>query len=265
MGGLAAGVGLSALGGIVAGNQNRSGISNAQRMQNQGIEQGMEQLRAAQEQAQQTLSPWSQGGLGAFNQLTAPGGIQSVQPTMTGFNLQQFMNDPVYQFQLAQGNQAINQAAAARGKYFAPQTIQQLQQFGQGLAGQEYGNAFNRYLQQSQGLFNQNLASNQNLYNQLFGLANIGQSVASQQAQGQSNLGANLASLLGQRGQVNANAAMQQAQNRANLYGGLLNMGGQFASLGSIGGIGGIGGAGAMNLPTVNYTPGSMVPSFRLG
>lgn len=58
--------------------------------------------------------------------------------------------DPGYQFQLDQGTQALNRKAAAGGDYFSGNALKEAQQFGQGLAGTTYNDAYQRFLAQNQ-------------------------------------------------------------------------------------------------------------------
>ena len=61
--------------------------------------------------------------------------------------------DPGYQFNLAQGNQALDRAQLARGNFFSGEAGKELQTFGQGLADNTYNTAFQRALQtQNAGL-----------------------------------------------------------------------------------------------------------------
>lgn len=53
--------------------------------------------------------------------------------------------DPGYQFNLAQGQQALDRAQAARGGYFSGNALKEAQQFGQGLADTTYNDAFQRW------------------------------------------------------------------------------------------------------------------------
>jgi hypothetical protein len=105
------------------------------------------------------------------------------------FSMQDFQQDPGYQFRLAEGEKAINRAAAARGGYDSGGALKALTRYGQGVASDEYGNAFNRW----------NTQNNQ-LYNRFASLAGVGQ-LANQQ--------------VGQAGQGYANAASNIAQNNA--------------------------------------------------
>lgn len=56
--------------------------------------------------------------------------------------------DPGYQFRLEQGLGAIQNSAAAKGILNSGGTLKDLQNYGQNLASQEYGNVFNRNMQQ---------------------------------------------------------------------------------------------------------------------
>jgi hypothetical protein len=88
-------------------------------------------------------------------------GFGSLGTTFTGADL---ANDPGYQFRLGQGQQAIERAAAAGGSLASPATAKALMQYNQGLASDEFGDAFNR-----------NLQSQSSLYNMLTGLSGSGQ------------------------------------------------------------------------------------------
>lgn len=131
------------------------------------------------------------------------------------FSMADYEQDPGYLFRLSQGEQAINRAAAARGNRFAPRTVQELTEYGQGLASQEYGNAYNRY----------NI-DQQNVFNRLAAIAGIGQGqvaqldMAGQQYAG--NTSQNLFAL------ANAQAAADQAarSERSSMFGNILGLAG---------------------------------------
>lgn len=56
-------------------------------------------------------------------------------------------NDPGYQFSLNQGEQALQQSAAARGTLNTGGTLKDILNYGQQAATQQYGNVYNRNLQ----------------------------------------------------------------------------------------------------------------------
>jgi len=138
--------------------------------------------------------------------------------------LAQLQQTPGYQFRLQQGLQGAQNSAAARGSLMSGGTLKALQQYGQGLASQEYQSAWDRAQtayqnawQRGQGAyqsaFNRNLQNKSNLYSMLSGLSTAGQNAAQTlSGQGISTAGtqANLANVMGQ------NAAQSQyAQSNA--------------------------------------------------
>lgn len=86
--------------------------------------------------------------------------------------------DPGYQFNLSQGNAALDRKQAATGGYFSGASLKAAQDYGQGLADNTYNNAYQRYLQQ-----------NQNTYNQLAGQTSNGLNAANSAGNIYSNIG----------------------------------------------------------------------------
>lgn len=100
-------------------------------------------------------SPLLSAGLGAYTNLSAKNDLldaeKANQKLLTPFLNQQFTpgdltQDPGYQFQLQQGNQALDRQQAAKGNYFSGQALQEAQNLGQGLASTTYNDAFQRFL-----------------------------------------------------------------------------------------------------------------------
>jgi len=56
-------------------------------------------------------------------------------------------NDPGYQFRLSQGEQALQQSAAAKGHLRTGGTLKDILGYGQNFASSEYQNVFDRALQ----------------------------------------------------------------------------------------------------------------------
>ena len=135
-------------------------------------------------------------------------------------------SNPAYQFQLKQGQQALDRSSAARGMGASGAQMKAAQQYGQNLASQEYDKQYNR-------------ASSEfgDYFNRLAGLSQGGQQAAGSMAQagGQyaSNAGNTFANLsnaqtgiLGQQANArasgytaNANALNQGLNSLTNLYG----------------------------------------------
>jgi len=153
---------------------------------------------------QANIAPWLKAGQGAIGQLSDLAG--NFQPwneqfqAPTGVTEQ---NDPGYQFRLQQGQQALENSAAARGGLLSGGTARAIEQYGQDYASNEYGNVYGRQLgeyQQRYNIFQQNQA---NQFNRLAAVAGAGQTAAGQLGQlGQAASGNVANILLGSAGQI---------------------------------------------------------------
>lgn len=141
--------------------------------------------------------------MAAASDPNAPGFGALLKP----FGLEDFQASPAYQFNLEEGRKAIDKAAAARGKYYQPSTLQDIARFSQGLASNEFQNAFNNY--------NTSIG---NIYSRLANLSGSGQNAAVQLGGfGAQNAGATSNNLIGA---ANAQAAGTVGQANA-LTGGI--------------------------------------------
>lgn len=82
--------------------------------------------------------PFRQVGVNALPELVA---ASKYEP----FTMAKFQADPGYAFRLQEGMKALERSAAARGGLLSGATLKGVQEYGQGLASQEFTNAFNRY------------------------------------------------------------------------------------------------------------------------
>lgn len=129
------GIETAILGSAVLGAASSRSAANTQA----GAADRAAQLQQEQFDRQVELqTPWRQAGERALNKLEAASDY-------TPFGMDQFQADPGYGFRFSQGQKALERSAAARGGLISGNTGGALQQFGQGLASQEYQNAFNRY------------------------------------------------------------------------------------------------------------------------
>ena len=87
-------------------------------------------------------------------------------------------SDPGFQFRLAQGNQAAQRSAAAHGTLLTGGLQKSLANYNQGMASDEYGNAYNRALSS----YTANRDTNQQNYGQLMGEYTAQQAAAQQAA-----------------------------------------------------------------------------------
>jgi len=141
-------------------------------------------------QQQQALQePWRQAGITALNKLQSP------EMQFTPFSADKFQVDPGYAFRLSEGMKALDRTAASRGGLLSGATLKGAQQYNQGLASQEYQNAYNRYNTD----YNMKLAPLQTL-------AGYGQGATNNLTTTTGNYGANQADTLGNAGNIRASS-----------------------------------------------------------
>lgn len=129
---------------------------------------------------QQNLQPYLQAGQQGVTGLAnyaASNPQFNFQPTQ-----QQLEQTPGYQFQLGQGQEAITNQAASQGLNQSGNTLKALTQYGQGLAGTYYQNAFNNALEGFQTNQNTTLAN-------LSALTGAGQTATGQSQSAEQNYG----------------------------------------------------------------------------
>lgn len=129
---------------------------------------------------------------------------------------QGFTATPGYQFRVDEGNNAINAMAGARGGLVSGATMQALQERGQNLATEEYGNYMNR----------------------LSGLTGMGMSAAGNQASAGANYASGASNALANQGNAQAagaigqgNALMGGINTGLNIYGYMQGMNGGTGSI----------------------------------
>lgn len=125
-----------AIGGsaVLGASSSRSAAKSQERAAGQAADLQREQF----ERQIELQEPWRRAGERALGKLEAAS-------EYTPFGMAQFQADPGYGFRFDQGQKALERSAAARGGLISGNTGGALQQFGQGMASQEYQNAFNRY------------------------------------------------------------------------------------------------------------------------
>jgi len=192
------------------------------------------------EEQQANMKPWVTAGTSAINALSAltspgyqsapgqayfpsqdagalyntkyPGGDFSFTPS-------DLTTDPSYKFDVQAGTNALAAKSAAAGNYGSGNMGTALVDYGQGMASNEFQNAWTRAYNQYNANYNNWNNSQNTLYNRLAGIAGTGQNAT----QNMANLGMNTASNIGQS---NVNAANAQAAGQvgaANSWSGYLN------------------------------------------
>ena len=137
-----------------------------------------------------------------FPQGSNPQAAGSFGSLLQPFSPQQYQQSPGFQFQQQQGQQQINNAAAARGTYYAPATLQSLSQFNTGLLNSDYQQALQNYTGQQQQVYNMLSGQSGSGQNAAANLGSLGAQVG--QNIGSNIVGAGNAQAAGQVGAANA-------------------------------------------------------------
>lgn len=201
IGGIAAGTG-SAIGGAVgsanaAGAQEKS-AGEALDFARQRYWQDRGDNQQIYNQQRQDMAPWLAAGQSSLGELLRQMGAGDFDTTV---NPQNIANDPGYQFRMAEGQKALERSASARGMLASGGALRSLSRYSQGVASDEYQNAWSR-----------NQAENTGRYNRLAGMAGVGQ-------QASQTMGA----YGSQYGQVMNAAGAQYGNQGANAYGAIGN------------------------------------------
>lgn len=295
--GIIAGVGgLAKLGsGLYNANQQRI----AARDQRRAAEAGQRQLTSSYDQARGYQQPYADAGKVGLDRMVS-GNYDVNVPTATGvpgpYQAQGFnyAQDPGMAYRMQTGMDAINRSAAGRGVGLSGSTLKALNRFGQELGTQEYGNAFNRYMQgrgqdladyqtnlgqsrdvwgQAKDVYGMGAEQAQRRYGRASDLGQMGFQTAGNMSDLASNYGANMAGLTGARGQAMAQGRIGAANSITRGIEGLADAPGDYMSAmntsnylrglgGGGGGSGGLVGGGVTGGPRLNMPTGG--PRFNM-
>ena len=194
-----------------SGREGEAFIAQAAPRAQQAIEQGFGQGREELQRGDALLQQQQQANEVAFEPERAVGqsALARLNDAVINGNQDAVQVDPGYQFRLAEGNKAIERAAAAGGSFGGGGNLKDFGRFSQGLASQEYGQAVNRLLQlQSSG-------SNANRANASLNTGLTGQraNAASALSSNAVNEGGSLANLYQSTAALRANARNNTAGN----------------------------------------------------
>jgi hypothetical protein len=181
----------AAIGGsAVLGAYGANKASKAQQQAQREGDAAQERMFNRQVELQE---PFRQAGVNALPELVAAS-------RYTPFGMEQFQQDPGYGFRLKEGLRALENSAAARGGLLSGNAMRGITRYGQGLASDEYTNAFNRYQ-----------AERAARLNPLQSLVGMGQSNAATMAQQAGQYGQNMAQGAATMGNIRASGYVNQA------------------------------------------------------
>lgn len=206
---VAAAIGVGAAATVATGVMGANASKDAANTQANAANEAAQLQYKQFEEQQKAQEPWRQAGIAVLPQL------QQMASTPVSFSMQDFFNnkDPAYQFNMDQGMQALQRSAAARGGLMSGGTLKDIAKYSQGLASNEYQNAYNRFM------------NNQNTqFNRLSSIAGYGQTANNNLANSGTTMANNVGNIM--TGNANAQAASTMAQSNAwgNTLSGLANM-----------------------------------------
>ena len=210
------GAGLNYKASKKAAKAQEEAAGQASEVAKESTDKQLELMREIWEQQQKDQAPYLQQGqkaIGKLSDLTLGG--DNFQSYLKGRGLgggQFNVNNPQYQFLQKQGMQALDRSAAARGMGYSGAQMKALNEYGQGLASQQYDKEYNRAAQEYG-----------NYYNRLASLSQGGQQAAQSLGGIGSNYSANAANTLGSLSSQLQNNIGQGANARASGYIGKAN------------------------------------------
>lgn len=251
-------IGLLGMGAGMAGNAlggyfGSKGAEESARIQAQGADKSRAMLERFYGEAKQAQQPYSDQGLKGLNQYSENalnGGFQTAVPT---YNAPQFNlgADAGYNFRMQQGNNAINNRAGASGGSLGGGVLKELARYNQGLASDETGNAYNRFMtdrnfgyNQMGDEYNRNVQQQGIKANGLQNLMGVGQQASTNMSNLASGMGSQLGDLEIQKANAQASGAGAGYNALGQFFGGLGNSAQSLTSLYGMGAFGG--GAGGM-------------------
>jgi hypothetical protein len=193
---------------VLSGVLGSNAAKDAANIQSQSADKALALQKEMFDKTIALNEPFRAGGVQGMNSLLTAYGLQPGDNSgwaMKDYTPSDLTTDPSYQWRLQQGEDAVNRQAAARGQTGSGRYLKDLTNYAQGAASQEYGNAFNRYMQQRTSKVNQ-----------LQSLAGVGQTASNVAGNAATNYGNNAGNLITQQGNANAAGAVGGANAWSN-------------------------------------------------
>lgn len=205
----------SLLGGALGSRSQRKAAESAAAAQEQAAQAANETEWKMYQQGREDLEPWRKQGAQSLSQLA--GMMRPGTDMTTRFSSQDFRADPGYQYRLSEAQKGMDRSQAARGMLNSGAALKEAMRVNQGMASDEYQNAYNRWAQQ-----------NSDIYNRLAGLANTGQQTSNQLAQLSGNYASQYGQNTGQAANARASAYAAKAGANQNMLSDLMGLGSMY-------------------------------------
>jgi hypothetical protein len=179
---------------------------DAASMANAAADRDLALRRQMYEEGVARQKPFYEAGVNAL-----PGYLAGIQPggeLVRGFTSADYQEDPGYAFRLSEGMKALDRTAASRGGLLSGATLRGAQRYGQGLASQEFENAYGRF-RDTQGLRR----------NALAGVVGYGPTSSNAMSTLGSNYATGAGPVISGQGETSANALLAGQRARQSSYG----------------------------------------------
>lgn len=224
IGSILGGVG-SLFGGLFGGNAS----ANAAQAYIKALQQAQQFLGGQEQKGLANYQPYLQGGAqaqGILSQMLGTPGQGLLTPWTQQFTAptaEEAAKTPGYQFQLQQGENALQNSAASRGGLLSGRTLADMNNYAQGMASTNYQNTFKNALTQYQSAYQTFLNNQNNQYSRLMGQTGQGLSAAGGAGSLISGIGGDIASLYGAQGSAAAQGIMGQSNAYSSIFPGISN------------------------------------------
>jgi hypothetical protein len=190
---------------VLQGNAASNAASSAAGAANAGAQSSIDLQRRMYEEGVARQQPFYQAGVNALPEYVS--GIGQGGELVRGFTQADYQADPGYAFRLSEGQKALDRQAAARGGLISGSALKAAQRFGQDMASQEFGNAYNRF-RDTQGLRR----------NALAGVTGFAPTAANAMNTSGQNYGTNAGNAMMNQGVNTGNALIAGNQARQSMY-----------------------------------------------
>jgi hypothetical protein len=247
IGTLAAGA-ISAATSEAGASKQASAANSARELEYQNQQQALGDVEQEWQGQQANEAPFLNTGQGAMlnlGQLLSTPGQGLLAPysggQFTAPTLSQAEQQPGYQFQLQEGELALQNSAAAKGELLDPNAMEAESQFAENAAQTDYQNVYNQALNTYQTNYNVWANQQQNEYSRLAGIAGMGETAAGELGQEGGQYGQTVGNILvggaqQQAQQINNAAAAEAAgiTGAGNALGGAVSNAGTDLALGDL-------------------------------
>jgi hypothetical protein len=269
IGGIASGVG-SLFSGLFGGSSSQK----ASQQYIQALQQAQSFLGGQEKQGLGNFQPYLNAGGAATKtlaDLTATPGKGLLENWTGQFKAPtaaEAAATPGYQFQLQQGENAMQNSAAGRGGLLSGRTLADLNNFAQGTASTNYQNTFNNAFTQYQSAYNTFLNNQNNQYSRLMGISGQGLQAAGGAGNLIQGIGGDIASLYAQQGAAKAAGTIGAANSYGSILPGIASAIGGYTGLSSLNGNNSTGlfADPGLNVMQPSYMPGGTASgTYSLG